>query len=53
MASAVFARLERNQASSYGRTKAEMQESFSSILIDLGNRVPADVDLLYHLCYGD
>ena len=53
VASAVFARLERNQASSYGRTKAEMQESFSSILIDLGNRVPADIDLLYHLCYGD
>jgi hypothetical protein len=53
VASAVFARLERNQASSYGRTKAEMQESFSNILIDLGNRVPADVDLLYHLCYGD
>jgi hypothetical protein len=53
VASAVFARLERNQASSYGRTKAEMQESFSNILIDLGNRVPADIDLLYHLCYGD
>jgi hypothetical protein len=53
VASAVFARLERNEASSYGRTKAEMQERFSDILIDLGNRVPADVDLLYHLCYGD
>ena len=26
---------------------------FSNILIDLGNRVPADIDLLYHLCYGD
>jgi hypothetical protein len=22
-------------------------------VVDLGNRVPADVDLLYHLCYGD
>jgi hypothetical protein len=53
VASAVFARLERNEASSYGRTKTEMQETFSDILIDLGNRVPADVDLLYHLCYGD
>jgi hypothetical protein len=53
VASAVFARLERNEASSYGRTKAEMQEKFSNILVDLGNRVPADVDLLYHLCYGD
>jgi hypothetical protein len=53
VASAVFARLERNEASSYGRTKAEMQDTFSGILIDLGNRVPPDVDLLYHLCYGD
>ncbi len=53
IASAVFARLERNEASSYGRTKAEMQERFAGIVADLGNRVPADVDLLYHLCYGD
>ena len=53
VASAVFARLERNEASSYGRTKAEMQATFGNILIDLGNRVPADIDLLYHLCYGD
>jgi hypothetical protein len=53
VASAVFARLERNEPSSYGRTKAEMQEKFGAILVDLGNRVPADIDLLYHLCYGD
>lgn len=53
VASAVFARLERNEASSYGATKTQMQEKFSAILVDLGNRVPADVDLLYHLCYGD
>jgi hypothetical protein len=53
VASAVFARLERNEASSYGRTKAEMQDTFANILVDLGNRVPADIDLLYHLCYGD
>jgi len=53
IASAVFARLERNEVSRYGRTKAEMQDAFSGIVTDLGNRVPADVDLLYHLCYGD
>jgi hypothetical protein len=53
VASAVFARLERNEASSYGRSKAEMQDTFANILVDLGNRVPADIDLLYHLCYGD
>jgi hypothetical protein len=53
VASAVFARLERSESSSYGRTKAEMQETFSNILVDLGNHVPTDIDLLYHLCYGD
>lgn len=53
VASAVFARLERGQASTYGRTKDEMQETFSGILVDLGNHVPRDVELLYHLCYGD
>ena len=53
VASAVFARLERNEPSSYGRSKAEMQATFSNILVELGNRVPADIDLMYHLCYGD
>jgi hypothetical protein len=53
VASAVFARLERNEASSYGQTKEQMQDAFSRILIDFGNRVPPDVDLLFHLCYGD
>jgi hypothetical protein len=53
VASAVFARLERSEASSYGASKAEMQETFSNILVDLGNHVPGDVELLYHLCYGD
>ena len=53
VASAVFARLERNEPSSYGRSKAEMQDAFADIVVDLGNRVPANVDLLYHLCYGD
>ena len=53
VASAVFARLERNEPSSYGRGKAEMQERFAAILVDLGNRVPPDIDLMYHLCYGD
>jgi hypothetical protein len=53
IASAVFARLERDEVSSYGRTKAEMQETFGAILTELGSRVPADVDLFYHLCYGD
>jgi hypothetical protein len=53
VASAVFARLERNEASSYGRTKVDMQDTFATIMVELGDRVPHDVDLLYHLCYGD
>jgi hypothetical protein len=53
VASAVFARLERNEVSSYGRSKAEMQETFSRILVELGNRVPPGVELMFHLCYGD
>jgi hypothetical protein len=53
VASAVFARLERNETSSYGRTKADMQNTFANILVELGDRVPHDIDLLYHLCYGD
>jgi hypothetical protein len=53
VASAVFARLERNEPSSYGRSKVEMQETFADIVVDLGNRVPTGIDLLYHLCYGD
>jgi hypothetical protein len=53
VASAVFARLERNDMSSYGRSKAEMQEAFSRILIDLASRAPDDVELMFHFCYGD
>ena len=53
VASAVFARLERNDVSSYGRSKAEMQDKFSRILIDLGSHVPGDVALMFHFCYGD
>lgn len=53
IASAVFARLERNEGNAYGQSKAEMQNKFGDILVDLGNAVPPGVDLLYHLCYGD
>ncbi|MFL5099365.1 MAG: hypothetical protein ACJ8E5_02050, partial [Xanthobacteraceae bacterium] len=44
---------QRAEASQYGRTREEMQERFSAILVDLGSHVPADVELLFHLCYGD
>jgi hypothetical protein len=53
VASAVFARLERAQASPYGRTKDEMLARFADILARLGNHVPAGIELLYHFCYGD
>jgi hypothetical protein len=53
LASAVFARLERNQPSPYGTTKEEMQKNFSAIVVRLAERVPAGVDLLFHFCYGD
>jgi len=53
VASAVFARLQRGDAAGYGGNKAAMLERFGAIVVDLGNHVPADVDLLYHFCYGD
>jgi hypothetical protein len=30
-----------------------MQENFSAIVVRLAERVPADIDLLFHFCYGD
>jgi len=53
VASAVFARLERNDVSSYGRDRAETQRTFASILADLAEHVPTDIELLFHFCYGD
>lgn len=53
VASAVFARLQRGQASPYGRTKDEMQAHFLAILSRLADRVPGDIELLFHFCYGD
>jgi methionine synthase II (cobalamin-independent) len=53
IASAVFARLERSQPSPYGSSKDEMQQTFSDIVVRLAEHVPADIDLLFHFCYGD
>jgi hypothetical protein len=53
VASAVFARLQRNETGVYGATKAAMQAKFATILAQLANRVPAGIDLLFHFCYGD
>jgi hypothetical protein len=53
IASAVFARLERGVPSPYGDTKEAMQENFSAIVVRLAERIPDDIDLLFHFCYGD
>src|SRR6478672_6914853 len=53
VASAVFARLQRGEPNAYGKTRAEMLASFSRILTDLAEHVPADIELLFHFCYGD
>jgi hypothetical protein len=53
VASAVFARLQREDTGVYGDDKAAMQEKFAAILADLANHVPADIPVLFHFCYGD
>ena len=53
VASAVFARLQRNESNAYGKNRDEMLVSFSKILTDLAERVPADIELMFHFCYGD
>jgi hypothetical protein len=53
VASAVFARLQRNEPNAYGRDRAEMLARFSAILADLAEHVPTDIELLFHFCYGD
>jgi hypothetical protein len=53
VASAVFARLQRNEPNAYGRNKSEMLDAFGAILGKLADHVPADIELLFHFCYGD
>lgn len=53
VASAVFARLHREDTGPYGATKTELMDSFVEIIADLGKAVPAGAELLIHLCYGD
>ena len=52
-ASAVFGTLERNEPSRFGRTREEMYQPLAERLARFGRAVPADVDLLYHFCYGN
>jgi hypothetical protein len=53
VASAVFARLQRNEPNAYGKNPAQMLARFSRILTNLADHVPADIELMFHLCYGD
>jgi hypothetical protein len=53
VASAVFARLQREETGVYGDSKGAMQEKFAVILAGLANHVPEDTPLLFHFCYGD
>lgn len=53
VASAVFARLQRNDPSAYGGDRAETLMRFCAILTSLADHVPADIELLFHFCYGD
>ena len=53
VASAVFARLQRNEPNAYGQDRKEMLARFSAILTDLAAHVPADIELMFHFCYGD
>ena len=53
VASAVFARLQRNEPNAYGNNRDEMLATFSRILSGLAARVPEDIELLFHFCYGD
>jgi len=53
VASALFARLQRNEPNAYGKDRAAMLARFSAILTDLAEHVPADIELMFHFCYGD
>lgn len=53
IASGVFERLERGQPNRFGANVVEMMETFTSQAANYANLVPADIDLILHLCYGD
>jgi len=52
-ASAVFAILQTGKFGRHGTTREEAAQDFTALLAAFGNRVPAEVDLVYHFCYGD
>ncbi len=52
-ASAVFKTLQNVETGIHGGSKEEIAATFTAILAKLGNHVPADIDLMFHFCYGD
>jgi hypothetical protein len=52
-ASAVFATLERGEASRFGPTREAMYGPLAERLARFGRAVPREIDLLYHFCYGN
>ena len=53
VASSVFFHLETGKPSRFGATREEMMQSFVPMHVRLGQAVPEDVHLIFHLCYGD
>jgi hypothetical protein len=53
VASSFTAPLEIGAPTKYGSTREEMMRNFAEMVVRWGNAVPADIDLLFHLCYGD
>src|ERR1043166_4808017 len=53
VASGVFSHLEWNKPTRFGKDREEMLQFFSEWCIRLGNAVPKDVEVMFHLCYGD
>jgi hypothetical protein len=51
-ASQIFRTLQEGKPSRYGKSKAEMLDHLSRWCITLGDAIPRDIDLIYHLCYG-
>ncbi len=53
LASAVFEVLQTGKFGHHGRNKEEAAAGFAEKIATLANRVPRDIDLLFHFCYGD
>jgi hypothetical protein len=52
-ASAIFATLQLGKPNRFGPTRDAMHAELAQRLARFGAIVPADVDLLYHFCYGN